>query len=145
MQLGQTLIFQPVGMSRCRLWVPWSPKEPCRTHSLLFRYFFSWNCVFNLPAGVTCHPWRRPAQRPSAQLGTAVLSPAQWDISSQSGGNSASLCHLLLPRGIGTPLRLLPRGNLWCSEHLHGSNTQPKREADISFPLPLLLHARRGN
>lgn len=51
----------------------------------------------------------------------------------------------LLARHVGTPLRLFPRGNLSCSEHLHGSNTQPKSEADVSFPFPLLSHARRGN
>lgn len=39
----------------------------------------------------------------------------------------------LLSWVVGTPLRLLPRGTLWCSEHLHGSNTQPKSDDDGSF------------
>lgn len=68
MQLGQTLILQPAAMSCCRFRVPCSPKEPCRTLSLFFRYFVSWNCVFNLAAGRSCQPCWRPPQRLSAQL-----------------------------------------------------------------------------
>lgn len=64
-----------------------------------------WNCTFNLAAGGSCCPCRRPAHGPSAQLCTAVLSPT-CDMLSQGSRTAASLCHLCRPE---------VQGHLWGS------------------------------